>query len=166
MNTRLDWIVGSRRRICGAVFVVIAALLAKSLYLQHVQGYEPCPLCILQRYEYVLVALFALLAAATPGLPSRIAHGIAILATMAGIGTAGWHVYLQLNPPKFASCGPGLDYMLSEMPLSSALPRIFHGSGDCTEVQWTFLGLSIAGWSLVWFSILFVALLAAFRRRR
>lgn len=165
MNPLLDGILGTRRRICASIFIVIAGLLATSLYLQHVVGLEPCPLCILQRYEFVMVALFALVAALTPGLVSKIAHGVALLFAIAGGSTAAWHVYLQLNPPQFASCGPGLETMLTELPLARALPRIFHGSGDCSEVQWTFFGISIAGWSLVWFTIFFIALTVALRRR-
>jgi disulfide bond formation protein DsbB len=165
MSSSVERLFGTRRRTCAAVFIVIAGLLSASLYLQHVVGLEPCPLCILQRYAFVAVALFALIAALVPNLPSRIAHAAALLFALVGGGTAAWHVWLQVNPPKFASCGPGLETLLTELPLARALPRIFHGSGDCTEVQWTFLGLSIAGWSLVWFTILFVALVAASRNR-
>ncbi len=157
--------LGTRRRICAAVFVVIACLLATSLYLQHVEGLEPCPLCILQRYAFVLVALLALIAALVPNALARASQAAAMLFALAGGGVAAWQVWLQAHPPKVASCGPGLEYMLSELPLARALPRIFQGSGDCSEVQWTFLGLSIAGWSLVWFTILFVALAAAARKR-
>lgn len=165
MTPLVSQIFASRRRICAAVFIVIAALLSVSLYLQHVVGLEPCPLCILQRYAFVLVAAFALVAALASGITSRIAHGAAVLFVLAGGGTAAWHVWLQLNPPRESSCGPGLEFMLSELPLARALPRIFQGSGDCSAVEWTFLGLSIAAWSLVWFAILLVSLLAAARQR-
>jgi disulfide bond formation protein DsbB len=55
--------------------------------------------------------------------------------------------------------------MLSELPLARALPRIFQGAGDCSAVEWTFFGLSIAAWSLVWFTILSVTLIVASRER-
>jgi disulfide bond formation protein DsbB len=165
MNPLLAQLVGTRRRICAAVFVVIAGLLSVSLYLQHVVGLEPCPLCILQRYAFVLVAVFALFAALSPDLMSRIAHGVAVLFAFAGGGAAAWHVWLQISPPKEVSCGPGLEYMLSELPLARALPLIFKGAGDCSAVDWRFFGLSIAAWALVWFTILFVTLIAASRQR-
>jgi len=166
MNPLVTQWLGTRRRICAAVFVMIAVLLSVSLYLQHVVGLEPCPLCILQRYAFVLVAAFALIAALSSNLAGKIAHGAALLFAFAGGATAAWHVWLQINPPKESSCGPGLEYMLSELPLARALPRIFKGAGDCSAIEWTFLGLSIAAWSLLWFAILFVALIAAARRRR
>jgi len=165
MNSILAQLLGTRRRICAAVFIVIAGLLSVSLYLQHVVGLEPCPLCILQRYAFVLVAAFALFAALTPDLTSKIAHGAAVLFAVAGGGAAAWHVWLQISPPKETSCGPGLEYMLSELPLARALPLIFKGAGDCSAVEWTFFGLSIAAWSLVWFTILSVTLIVASRPR-
>jgi disulfide bond formation protein DsbB len=159
------WLFASRKRICFAVFAIIVGLLGESLFLQHIVGLEPCPLCIIQRYEFVLVGLLALIAAVTPNLISRGAHGLALVAALTGMGTAAWHVRLQLFPPVEASCGPGLEYMIGELPLTRALPMIFHGSGDCTEVQWTFLGISIAGWSLISFTIFAATLFAAWRRR-
>jgi disulfide bond formation protein DsbB len=44
-------------------------------------------------------------------------------------------------------------------PLDEALGMIFTGSGECAEVDWTFLGLSIAEWSLAMFVIILVAAL-------
>jgi disulfide bond formation protein DsbB len=164
MKKVIDWFLASRQRLCLAVFAIIVGLLAESLVLQHVMGLEPCPLCVIQRYEFLLTGLFALAAALTLGLWNRIAHAGAVLFALAGMGTAAWNVYIQLFPRPVASCGPGLEYMIEELPLSRALPMLFHGSGDCSEVQWTFLGLSIAGWSLVWFTIFTATLIAAWRR--
>lgn len=164
MTSVLTAAVATRRRICRVVFFTVAALISVGLFLQHIVGLEPCPLCILQRYAFVLLGAAALLAAVLPQLPSRIAHGTAIVLSTVGAGVASWHVWLQYNPSDSAACGPTLGYMLSELPLSRALPRIFKGGGDCAAIDWSFLGLSIAGWSLVWFVILFVALLVAWRR--
>jgi disulfide bond formation protein DsbB len=79
-----------------------------------------------------------------------------VLFLVAGIGAAiaTRHVWLQ-NLPKdrIPECGPGLEYMLRKFPLTQALEKILTGSGECAEVGWKFLGLSIAGWSLAWFVI-------------
>jgi disulfide bond formation protein DsbB len=80
-----------------------------------------------------------------------------------GAGIAGWHVRLQLNPESL-SCGPGLEVMLENFPLTQVLPRVFKGSGDCAQAGWTLLGLSIADWSLIWFTILSLASVATFFR--
>ena len=69
-----------------------------------------------------------------------------------GIAVAGRHVWLQNLPEdQVPECGPGLDYMLEAFPLSETLSMVFTGSGECAEVQWTFLGLSIPGWTLLVF---------------
>ena len=72
---------------------------------------------------------------------------------------------LQLFPPEESSCGPSLQYLLSNLPLGRALPRIFQGYGDCTQIDWTFLKLSMPAWALVWLLVLAGGLLFALRRR-
>jgi len=165
MHDLIASIFATRRRICATIFLIILGLLACSLYLQHVVGLEPCPMCILQRYAFVLIALGALVAALARGVVGRIGHAVAALFALAGGGVAAWQVWLQYRPPENVPCGPGLEYMLSELPLAKALPRIFQGSGDCSRIDWSFLGLSMAAWALVWFTIFFVTLLIALRRR-
>ena len=64
---------------------------------------------------------------------------------------AARHTWLEHNPPAIADCGPDLEFMVGSFPLGEALPMIFRGSGDCSKVQWTWLHLSIAEWSLVAF---------------
>ena len=138
-------------------FLICGGLLAFALYLQHVQNQEPCPLCILQRVAFIdMMAVFAIGAIHGPARRGAIVYSalIAIMAAM-GAGIAGRQVWLQQLPPdKVPACGPGLDYMMERFPLAEALPKILAGSGECAEVGWRFLGLSIAGWSLVWFLIL------------
>jgi protein dithiol:quinone oxidoreductase len=149
------------------LFAVCAALLGFGLYLQHVKGIEPCPMCILQRYAFVVVALIALLGAlhGPRGGMRRVYAALLVLVSLIGAGIAARQTWIQIYPPELAECGPGLEYMLDTFPLAEALPKIFRGSGDCSLVDWSFLGLSIANWSLLCF-VLFVviAIVALFRR--
>jgi disulfide bond formation protein DsbB len=152
-----------------AIFAACAGLIGFGLYLQHVENLEPCPLCIVQRYAFVLIGLIALVAALHG--PRRMGvwiYGVlAILASGAGAAVAGRQIWLQHNPPTTFDCGPGLDYMLESFPLTQVLPKLFKGEGDCAKVVWRFLGLSIPEWALVWF-VAFIALacLAAVKARR
>ena len=146
------------------VFLAAAALIGFGMYLQQVDHLEPCPLCILQRYAYVVVGALALLAALLPRMPGRIVGGIGILCALSGLGVGVWHVWLQLHPPAVSACGPSLEYLVSNLPLGRALPRIFQGYGDCTNIDWTFLGLSIPAWSIVCLASLALALALAQRR--
>ena len=85
---------------------------------------------------------------------------LVIFAALGG-GVAMRHAWLEHNPPKVFDCGADLGYMIESLPLSDALPMIFRGTGDCTQVLWRFLGLSIAEWALIWFAIFLVAAIVA-----
>ena len=135
------------------LFATCTSLLAFGLYLQYVKGQEPCPMCIMQRYAFVGVAIIALIAGihGAGGTGRRIYGLLLALAALAGGGVAARQSWIQVYPPEISECGPGLEYLLDSFPLADALPMIFQGAGDCTERAWTFLGLSIANWSLVSF---------------
>jgi disulfide bond formation protein DsbB len=156
------------RRVLALASLVCIGLLAFGLYLQHVVGLEPCPMCIVQRYALVLVAVITGVTAAFKG---RLAHlvgiGLAVLFAAGGAFTAARQSWLQWYPPEIASCGRDLYGMIETFPLKRAIPMIFRGSGDCTKIDWTFLGGSIANWSFVCFSLLIVGLgLLAVRRAK
>ncbi|OGA39455.1 MAG: disulfide bond formation protein DsbB, partial [Betaproteobacteria bacterium RIFCSPLOWO2_12_FULL_62_13] len=129
-------------------FLVCIALLGFALYLQYGEQQDPCPLCILQRIAFIaLAAVFLVAALHGPGKTGSIVYS-AVLFVVAGIGAAiaTRHVWLQHLPRnQVPECGPGLEYMISKFPLGQALGKILSGSGECAEVGWTFLGLSIAG---------------------
>lgn len=154
------------RRVFFLVSVICAGLLGYGLYLQHAIGLEPCPMCVLQRYAYAAIGVIALAAALHgPGRSgTRVYAALMGLATLLGGGVAARQTWLQHNPPQISDCGPGLDFMIESFPLSQALPMIFRGSGDCTKVDWTFLGLSIAEWALIWFAIFLVVAIALWRK--
>jgi disulfide bond formation protein DsbB len=157
------------RLIFAAMFAVCAGLVGFGLFLQHAKGLEPCPMCILQRYAFVAIAVIALFAAIHDprSIGRRVYGGLLALAAVAGGGVAMRHVYLEHNPPQIYDCGADFGYMLESFPLADLLPMIFKGTGDCTKVPWRFLGLSIAEWALVWFAIFLVAaIFAAWLRPR
>jgi disulfide bond formation protein DsbB len=133
---------------------ICAALLAFGYYLQYVKGLEPCPLCMVQRgFFFLLFAAFALGAVHNPGrLGSALYAALALFFAAGGAATASRQVWLQSLPPdKVPQCGPDLFFMLENFPLSRTLEKLFYGSGECAVVDWTFLGLSIAGWALACF---------------
>jgi disulfide bond formation protein DsbB len=153
----------TNRLFFSSIFIVCAGLLGFGLYLEHVVGLEPCPLCVFQRVAYIVIALFALIGAIynPQKLFEKIYTGLILIASLCGAGIAGRQIWLQHLPEdKVPECGPGLEYMLEAFPFTDALRMILSGSGECAEVQWTFLSLSIAEWSIVCFSGLIIACLA------
>ena len=158
------------RRLLALVAVACVALLAFGLYLQHVVGLEPCPMCIVQRYALVLVGIVAGLTALASSRKVLIA-GSSLMVLLAGFGAfvAARQSFLQWYPPEILSCGRDFYGMIETFPLKRAIPMIFKGSGDCTKVDWTFLGGSIANWSFVCFVLIALVgllLMARLARKR
>lgn len=129
-------------------------ILTGILYFQNRLGMAPCPLCIFQRMAFMGVALFCLLAAIhNPGSRGiRVYGGLAFVSAAAGAAIAARHTFLQGRPSDMMpSCGPDLSYMMRNFPLQDVINTVFRGSGDCADLHWDLLGLSIPGWALVWF---------------
>jgi len=162
----IDWYFGAPRRALALICLACIAMLAFGMYLQHVVGLEPCPMCVVQRYALVLVAVFTGLGAASGGKGLRIVGILlALVAALGGAYTAASQSWLQWHPPEVVTCGRDIYGMIETFPLQRALPMIFRGAGDCSQVDWTFLGLSIANWSFVAFAGFSVLLLVLLLRR-
>lgn len=132
--------------------VVCAGMMTFALYSQHFLGLEPCPLCIFQRVAVVGLGLLFLMAAIhSPGrLGCWIYAALLLLVSLAGSAVSARHVWLQSLPPdQVPSCGPGLDFMLDTFPFTEVLNMVLSGSGECAEVAWSLLGLSMPAWTLI-----------------
>ena len=128
------------------------AMLAFGVYLQQVVGLEPCPMCIVQRYAMIIVALLAIIAAGTAKKSIQMTGATLLVVTaLGGAFVAARQSWLQWYPPEVASCGRDIYGMIETFPLQRVIPMIFRGSGDCTKIDWTFLGGSIANWSFICF---------------
>ncbi|MDQ5848402.1 MAG: disulfide bond formation protein B [Pseudomonadota bacterium] len=131
-----------------------ALLLAFGYYLQYARGLEPCPLCLVQRgFFYAVLAVCVVAALHGPRRAGTVAYAVGVfLFAAGGAAAAGRQVWLQHLPPdKVPQCGPDLFFMLENFPLVRTLKTLISGTGECAVVDWTFLGLSIAEWSLGWF---------------
>lgn len=138
-------------------FLLCAGLLGYAYYTQFYLGLAPCPLCIFQRVAVIaLGAVFLLAALHGPhGWGRRVYAALLGLVALAGAGIAGRHVWIQHLPAdQVPACGPGLDYMLEVFPLGETLRMVFTGSGECAAVNWSFLGLSMPAWVLIWCVVL------------
>ena len=144
-NTRsLFWLIAF-----GTLF-----LLGVALYMEHAMHLAPCPLCILQRIAVVAAGLVALAAAIhNPGaLGIRVYGGLVVAASLAGAALSSRQLYLQSLPEdQVPACGPGLDYLMDVFSPGEVIRMVLAGDGSCAEVVWTFLGISIPGWTLVGF---------------
>lgn len=152
-----------RRLFFLFAFLVPVALLAVAFYMEYVMNLDPCPLCWLQRYAFMAVAIVGLAAVIhNPGdVGGRLYGAMLALFAGAGLGLAGRQLWLQSLPADEApACGSSVDYMLEVFPLMEVLAIALKGTGDCAKVLWTFMGLSIPGWTAIFFAVIVLASLA------
>lgn len=155
-----QWFIQRPRGVWGALTALCVGLLSFGMYLQHVVGLEPCPMCIVQRYTMVWVALLALVMATVNPRTTGQRVGAVLGLLLAGFGAfvAARQSWMQWYPPEVATCGRDFYGMIEAFPLQRAIPMIFKGSGDCTAIDWTFLSLTIANWSFLNFCLVAVVI--------
>lgn len=147
---RLTWL--------GTIFFVVG-LLAYAIYIEKTEYLDPCPLCLTQRFFYAVVAAASLL-----GLFLIRKRGWQLLCSLlymagavGGISTAGRQVWLQHLPKdQVPECGLGLMYWLENKPWLETLRLLFQGDGNCAEIDWTMFGFSMAEWSFIFFTLMFM----------
>jgi disulfide bond formation protein DsbB len=146
-----------------AIAVTALALVGVALYLQHAHDMLPCPLCVLQRYAFLGIALFCLIGAFTK--KPVIGTSLALASGIAGLGVVGKHLYVLANPG--FSCGiDPLTTTLNQIPTATLMPWLFKADGWCEAATDQIIGLSIPQWSAIWFAALTLALALLLMRRR
>lgn len=136
------------------IFFGCTGLILTGLYMQHVMGLIPCALCITQRIFIIATGVIALLACLhNPAATGRrIYAALGILLALTGSAFSGRQIWLQHLPEdQVPACGPGLSYLFDTFPWQEALSVLLRGDGNCAEVVWTFLGMSIPVWTFVAF---------------
>ncbi len=147
MYTRSPYLLGS---------FAIVVLLSISIYLQFFDGFNPCPLCSLQRISFALLGVFFFIGIFLyKQRISRILINLFLLASsLIGALLAGRQIWLQHFPPlDNTECGVSLQYMMQVLPMNEVAKKILAGSAECTQNGWTFLWFNMAEWSLLWFLI-------------
>jgi len=160
--------INSYRLFYFIQFFICHELLVAAFYFEYYLGLEPCPLCMLSRVTVLALGVCYLVATLhnPKGFSRKIYHIIISLFSLLGVLISGRHAYLQSLPAdEVPSCGPGIDYMLDTLPMSEVLKEVLYGSGECAEVSWQFLSLSMPIWMLIMYStFLMFALMPLFKR--
>lgn len=148
--------LGRERRYLVLLGIICLALIGGALYMQVVLEEAPCPLCILQRYALLLIAIFAFIGAAMSTRRSlTVFEVLVVLAALGGVAAAGHHVYTQFYPA--VSCGVDvLQPIVDGLPLAKVFPLVFQVDGFCDTPYPPILGLSLAQWALVAFVLVVV----------
>lgn len=150
-------------------FAACAGLLAYALYVQFAKGLMPCEFCILQRIAFAALGGVFLVGGlhAPKGRKGRGAYALlAAVAALAGAVVAGRHLWVQLFPPDISTCGAGLAFRVATQGWLGAVQKILTASGDCSMIDWTFLGLGMPAWTLLWYVALGIWAVVAVRATR
>ena len=136
-----------------AIAATAAATLAGAWFFQLVLDIQPCPLCLEQRYAYYLALPLALLIAfaAARGAPRTLllaGFAVLLLAALANAWLGGYHAGVEWKfwPGPNDCSGPMVD-LGSAGTLLQRLDTV--KVIRCDEVQWRFLGLSLAGYNVL-----------------
>lgn len=145
-------------------FLACASLLGAAYYFEYVLFLDPCPLCMVQRFATLLIGLGFLAAFLTYhqrwGLIAALIFTLA--ATVFGVWSADHHVWIQNLPAAdVPDCGPSFEYLMATLPLNELLTIMLQGDGNCAEIDWQFLGLSMPEWTRLWFLGFAIATLSA-----
>ena len=120
------------RKIQTLLSLITLFVLFASFYFQYFLGLQPCPLCLMQ-----------------------------VVISCAGLFFSIRQLWLQSLPAgKVPACMPGLDVLIHYFPWQTVARSLFWGTGDCAQISWHMLGISMPGWSALYF--LFMALTGLF----
>lgn len=129
------------------LMLLCAAPLWVAHYLQTELDLTPCPLCIVQRYDFWLMGLLALLGLLLGRLPNRL-EGLGVLAGLVGAGVAVYHLWILAHPS--SECvKDSVEIALNHLPTARYFPQLFAAGGSCTARLPLVLGLQIPSWSLI-----------------
>ncbi|WP_345873830.1 disulfide bond formation protein DsbB [Shewanella algae] len=148
------------RMAWGILALSALSLELAALYFQHVMHLEPCVMCIYQR-----LAVLGLLLAGIIGFLAPSVRPVRLVAALLWGVSASWGLRLaielndmQQNPSPFSTCSFLPDFP-SSMPLHEWLPSIFMPTGMCTDIPWSFIGITMSQWMIVAFATYLVALM-------
>lgn len=147
------------------VLTAAVGAVAAALYMQHVQGLQPCTMCIIQRYAFLWIGLCALVAILLPFRAIQLLASIAgILGAMGGMIAAGRNLWVMHHPDILCGRDP-IELFLNGLPTAQWFPKVFVALGLCSDPIPPLLGLALPTWSLIGLIVLAALLGAALRRR-
>lgn len=139
-----------------SILPVIASglMLGYAYYVQYVEYLDPCPLCLVQRLVILIIGVLFLITFIYPpqAILRKVFTVLIVLVSLTGCAISARHIWLQNLPAdEVPACGLGLQYMLENFPIGSVIKDLFSGSGECAEITWRFIGLSMPAWTLITF---------------
>ena len=152
-----NFLTFKRINLLGALLSFLLVGLALTIQTQF--NLEPCPLCVSQRIVFILIGfIFLVFSFMSPTRLIKFIHLVSLsVVNIVGMVFAIMHILIQgkwITVP--AECGIDLDYMFENFPIREAFSLLFKGTGDCSEIDWLFLGLSLPQLALIAYIMLCV----------
>lgn len=142
-----------KKTILKTTIIFSTFLIVAAYFFQHYMGLEPCFLCIVQRICVIgigISATFLLIVESYyknkkyKSIFNLFGYLSYFFITIVGFLSASRQIYMQRFPDPYASCGPGYEYILENSSLAKSIPQLFLATGNCSEIDWTFIGFSMA----------------------
>ena len=124
-------------------------------FMQLYLGLSPCPLCIIDRYAVGSMSIVGLASWFFYPKLKTTAAVLMLLAVVGGLGTGIRHVYIEWFPLESSSCS----FASEDNSLADFFINAFAGRSDCSQVDWTLAGFSLAEMTLALFAFLFIFLI-------
>lgn len=150
------------RHLLFFVAATCIGFLAFAVYMQHFQGVETCPMCVLQRYAFSAVAIFCLIGALLNA--PRLGALFGFASALSGAGIAAWQVWTNSKPGLACGFDP-METAINNLITAKWLPFLFRAEGSCSNDTFRLFGASVPQWSLFWFAVFSILLLWIMLRR-
>ena len=152
--------ISGKRIVLLLIFLICITVIGYALYLQLVINLLPCPLCIAQRIAYWLVGLTAIFAFIhnPRGLGQQIYYSFITVFSLIGLILALRHSWVIRYPESEAfQCGISAEEeFLNDLSIANWWPSMFEANGDCADVKWEFMSLTIPNWSAISFLLILI----------
>jgi disulfide bond formation protein DsbB len=151
-------VISGKRIVLLLIFLICTTVIGYALYLQLVINLLPCPLCIAQRIAYWLVGLTAIFAFIhnPRGLGRKIYYSFITVFSLSGLILALHHSWIIRYPEAF-QCGISAEEeFLNGLSIANWWPSMFEANGDCADVKWEFMSLTIPNWSVIFFLLILI----------
>jgi len=137
-----------------------SAIILLALIMDNVLGLEACPMCIMTRYIFGMIAVISLIGIITNRF-FIINKLLMVLSSIAGITVTGKQIYLQnLSEEQISSlsmgCGMPLNVQIEYFGFFGGIANAFKGGPTCAEVNWEFI-FNFAEWGFIFFTVFFIA---------
>ena len=149
----MNLLLKNPKNVYAIIVMYSFGMICVALFMEHMMNLEPCILCYMQRGSVILIGLFALLGLlinSTNLINFKLNLYLILVSAFCGIALSLRQLYLQNLPEDLVpSCAPDMEYLFETLPYLEIFILALTGDGNCAEVLWTFLGISIPGWVLI-----------------